>query len=393
MAFINPKSQGHKVLGTSVPDTGDFGKDRYTLAQFILRNLNNALDINDESSYLNSFDIKVLSNDSGMLFIPNLPVSYPINAQLYFNLYAICAGILYPFKTLLPQNNAYFVPYDSDNPNQARAFFFPWLDGVPSRLQLQDINRFINEHVSENCIPLMANGVNGINLDMNKVVHLAISGASGTGKSHFVRYLILCLKKLTNQIICIDPKLSDVYLLGKELDLKVFAPTHGSNLNSFITEVNELLGRVINKIFERQEILLTQPNKRFERIYVVIDELLALVQGSSKQAREAFSQLLGTIALLGRQTQISLVLLSQRFDASAFGGNTAVREQLNCICILGEVNANTCQFLLPNVDVSNIVVPAGIGTGIIKFTDSNHQTHTMPLLTPTYRHIKKDKVS
>ncbi|MGC4375303.1 cell division protein FtsK, partial [Streptococcus suis] len=65
--------------GTAVPDSTDFGKDRYTLEQFILRNLNNALDINDESSYLNSFDIKVLSNDNGMLFIPNLPVSYPIN--------------------------------------------------------------------------------------------------------------------------------------------------------------------------------------------------------------------------------------------------------------------------------------------------------------------------
>lgn len=393
MAFMNPKSQSQKVSGTTVPDATEFGKDRYTLAQFILRNLNNALDINDESSYLNSFDIKVLSNDSGMLFIPNLPVSYPINAQLYFNLYAICAGILYPYKTLLPQNNAYFVPYNSDNPNQARAFFFPWLDGVPSRLQIQDINHFINERVSENCIPLMANGVNGINLDMNKVVHLAISGASGTGKSHFVRYLILCLKKLTNQIICIDPKLSDIYLLGKELGLEVFAPTHGSNLNSFITEVNELLGRVINKIFERQEMLLTQPNKHFKRIYIVIDELLALVQGSSKQARESFSQLLGTIALLGRQTNISLILLSQRFDATAFAGNTAVREQLNCVIILGEVNANTCQFLLPNTNVDNIVVPAGIGTGLVKFTDSEHRTHIMPLLTPTYHYIRKDKVS
>ncbi|HEM3681407.1 TPA: FtsK/SpoIIIE domain-containing protein [Streptococcus suis] len=392
MAILVNKSQNQKASGTNVPDATEFGKDRYTLAQFILRNLNNALDIKDESSYLNSFDIKVLSNDSGMLFIPNLPVSYPISAQLYFNLYAICAGILYPYKTLLPQNNAYFVPYDTDNPNQARAFFFPWLDGVPTRLQIQDMNRFINERVSENCIPLMANGVNGINLDMRNVVHLAISGASGTGKSHFVRYLILCLKKLTNQIICIDPKLSDIYLLGKELGLEVFAPTQGSNLNSFITEVNELLGRVISKIYERQAILLTQPDKKFERIYVVIDEMLALVQGSSKQARETFSQLLGTISLLGRQTQISLILLSQRFDANAFNGNTAVREQLNCICILGEVSANSCQFLLPNTDVSNIVVPAGIGTGIIKFTDSKHHTHIMPLLTPTYN-TRKDKVS
>ncbi|HEL0222784.1 TPA: cell division protein FtsK [Streptococcus equi subsp. zooepidemicus] len=381
MAFMNPKSQGHKVLGTSVPDTGDFGKDRYTLAQFILRNLNNALDINDESSYLNSFEIKVLSNDSGFLFIPNLPVSYAIDGKLYFELFAICSGILYPYKTLLPQHNAYFVPYDTNNPNLGRAFFFPWLDGVPTRLKIDNLGTFIKKDVAENHIPLMANG---INIDMSKVVHVAISGSSGSGKTNFARYLIHCLKSFTNQILCVDPKLSDIYLLGKQLGLEVFAPAQGANLNSFITEVNELLGRVIQKIYQRQEVLLSQPNERFERIYIVIDELLALVQGSSKQARETFSQLLGTIALLGRQTNVSLILLSQRFDATAFGGNTAVREQINLSVILGEVNANTCQFLLPNTDVSNIVVPSGIGTGIIKFTDSQHRTHIMPLLTPTY---------
>ena len=116
---------------------------------------------------------------------------------------------------------------------------------------------------------------------------------------------------------------------------------------------------------------------------------MALVQGSSKQARETFAQLLGTIALLGRQTNVSLILLSQRFDATAFGGNTAVREQINCIFILGEINANTCQFLLPNFNVENIVVPSGIGTGIIKYTDSEHRTHIMPLLTPSYN-IRKE---
>ncbi|WHL20958.1 cell division protein FtsK [Streptococcus iniae] len=286
-----------------------------------------------------------------------------------------------PFKTLLPQNNAYFVSYDTTNPNLGRAFFFPWIDGVPTRLKIDNLGTFIEQDIAENHIPIMANG---INIDMNTVVHVAISGSSGSGKTHFVRYLIYCLKSFTNQILCVDPKLSDIYLLGKQLGLEVFAPTQGSNLNSFITEVNELLGQVIQKIYRRQEMLLTEPNKRFERIYIVIDELLALVQGSSKQARETFSQLLGTIALLGRQTNVSLILLSQRFDATAFGGNTAVREQINLSVILGEVNANTCQFLLPNTDVSNIVVPSGIGTGVIKFTDSQHRTHIMPLLTPTY---------
>ena len=349
--------------------------------------MNNALNINDESSYLNSFDIKVLSNDTGFLFIPNLPVSFSLSKKLYFDILAICSGILYPYKTLLAQNNAYFVPYDSNNPNLGRAFFFPWLNGIPSRLKIDNLASFIKKNVSEKHIPLMENNVA---IDMTKVIHLAISAASGSGKTHFAQYLIYCLKSITNQIVCIDPKLSDIYLLAKELNLEVFSPTKGSNLNSFITEVNELLARIINKIYERQEILLTKPDTKFERIYIVIDELLALVQGSSKQAREAFSQLLGTIALLGRQTNISLILLSQRFDATAFGGNTAVREQINCVCILGEVNANTCQFLLPNTNVENIVVPTGIGTGIIKFTDSEHRTHIMPLLTPTYT-IRKEK--
>ncbi|KXU12511.1 MULTISPECIES: FtsK/SpoIIIE domain-containing protein [Streptococcus] len=387
MAFLINKSQTQKVSEAVISDTTEFGKNKYELEQFILRNLNNALNINDESSYLNSFDIKVLSNDTGFLFIPNLPVSYPIDTKLYFDLYAICSGILYPFKTLLTQNNAYFISYDTTNENQARAFFFPWIDGIPKRLKIGNLQTFIKEKVSEKHIPIMSNTVS---IDMTKVVHLAISGSSGSGKTHFVQYLIHCLKSITNQIICIDPKLSDIFLLAKELNLEVFSPIKGSNLNSFITEVNELLARIIHKIYERQETLLTKPETQFERIYIVIDELLALVQGSSKQAREAFSQLLGTIALLGRQTNISLILLSQRFDATAFGGNTAVREQINCICILGEINANTCQFLLPNTNVDNIVVPTGIGTGIIKFTDSEHRTHIMPLLTPTYD-IRKEK--
>ena len=388
MAFLMNKSQAQATSATSA-DVVEFGKNKFELEQFILRNLNNALNINDESSYLNSFDIKVASNDSGVFFIPNLPVSYSLNKKLYFDILAICSGILYPFKTLLAQNNAFFVAYDTKNENQARAFFFPWIDGIPKRLKIGNLQTFIKEKVSEKHIPIMSNTVS---IDMTKVVHLAISGSSGSGKTHFVQYLIHCLKSITNQIICIDPKISDIYLLAKKLNLEVFSPTKGSNLNSFITEVNELLARIINKIYERQEILLTKPDTQFERIYIVIDELLALVQGSSKQAREAFSQLLGTIALLGRQTNISLILLSQRFDATAFGGNTAVREQINCIFILGEINANTCQFLLPNINIDNIVVPPGIGTGIVKFTDSEHRTHIMPLLTPSYN-IRKEEIT
>lgn len=275
------------------------------------------------------------------------------------------------------------VPFDPEEPNLARALFFPWIDGIPERLMIENIDQFIATEVTSNRIPIMANKVN---LNMDNIVHLAVSGSSGSGKSKFTEYLIRCLNAdSATHLLLVDPKLSQIYKLGRELNLEVLSPTFGSNLNSFITEVNELLGRVINKIYERQQKLLLNPSTQFSKIYVVIDELLALVQGSSKQARDTFSQLLGTIALLGRETQVSLILISQRFDATAFGGNTAVREQINCAIILGDINTNTTQFLLPHANIEHIVVPAGIGTGIIKFTDDQHNNHIMPLLTPTYR--------
>lgn len=357
-------------------------RDSHELCTFIQRNLNNALDVNGETSYTNSFMIRLAGNDRGFLYLPNLPVSYSLDNQLYMKIYAICSGILYPYKTLLPQTSAYFVPYDPEEPNLARALFFPWIDGIPERLMIENIDQFIATEVTSNRIPIMANKVN---LNMDNIVHLAVSGSSGSGKSKFTEYLIRCLNAdSATHLLLVDPKLSQIYKLGRELNLEVLSPTFGSNLNSFITEVNELLGRVINKIYERQQKLLINPTTRFSKIYVVIDELLALVQGSSKQARDTFSQLLGTIALLGRETQVSLILISQRFDATAFGGNTAVREQINCAIILGDINTNTTQFLLPHANIDHIVVPAGIGTGIIKFTDDQHNNHIMPLLTPTY---------
>lgn len=351
------------------------------IEQFLLRNLNNALDINGENSFTGSFTIKVLDDDSGFYFIPNLPVSYALDKELYFKISGLVAGIIYPFKTLIVQSNIYFVELNKSNPNLARALFFPWHNGIPERLQIdEEFNTFIKDNVSKSSIPLMST----TKLDINNIVHMAIGGTSGSRKSYLTKYLIHCINRLTRDIYLIDPKLSTIYQLGKKLNLDVLSPKKGDNLNSFILQVNELLGRHIEKIYLRQELLLRDDNATFEHTFIIIDELLALVQGSSKQARDTFSQLLGTIALLGRETKVHLLLISQRFDATAFGGNLAVREQINCSILLGEINTNTTQFLFPNAPIENIVVPSGIGTGIIKIIDGKHETNIMPFLAPTY---------
>lgn len=380
MVFMNPKSQGQKVSGTTVPDTTEFGKDRFSLEQHLQRNLNNALDINGESSYSNSFIIKVASNDSGFFFLPVLPVSFALDSTLYFRIFAIASGVIYPFKTLLSQNNAYFVEYDKTNPNLARAFFFPWLDGIPTRLKINNLDEFIRNNVTIECIPIMQN----VHINPTSEIHIAISGSSGSGKDFLAKYLLKCLHFLKCKLVIIDPKVADLYLLGKELGVEVHAPSFGDNFNGFLTTTNEVLSKILNLVYRRQEVLLETPNKTFTPIYVCINELLSLNQLASKQAREAFAQLLSSISLLGRATSVKLILISQRFDATSLGGLTATREQISCTFLLGEINNNTTQYLFPNQNLDNIVVPIGLGTGIIKFTGENNAKYTMPLLTPSY---------
>ncbi|HEP2368262.1 TPA: hypothetical protein VCE01_001770 [Streptococcus pyogenes] len=85
------------------------------LVKFITTNLNNTLDINGETSFTNSFSVALAKEDKGMFFIPNLPVSYVLDRELYFKIADICSGILYPYKTLMLQSNAIFIPLELSN--------------------------------------------------------------------------------------------------------------------------------------------------------------------------------------------------------------------------------------------------------------------------------------
>lgn len=91
------------------------GMSRRQLEQYLLQSLNMALgsQIQGETSYTNSFDVKV--EDDGFLFIPRLPSGYIIDDDLYQKIFLIANASLYPRYTLLKQNSAYFVPLNTDD--------------------------------------------------------------------------------------------------------------------------------------------------------------------------------------------------------------------------------------------------------------------------------------
>lgn len=84
-----------------------------------------------------------------------------------------------------------------------------------------------------------------------------------------------------------------------------------------------------------------------------------------------------------------LLLVSQRFDNNAIP--ISVREQMNVLIQVGNINSKTTQFLFPDLNLDGIVIPQGIGTGLIQVIDSEHPFQVVPLLTPTFNDMDRGR--
>lgn len=346
------------------------------LEQYLLQSLNMGLGalMQGETSYTNSFDIKIMPN--GFLFIPRLPASYIIDDDLYQKIFLIANASLYPRYTLLKQNSAYFMALDTDDIHVQRGLFFPWKKGVSERLVISDLENFAS-HQKGNIIPIMKT----LNIDYGKVTHMAIAGNSGSGKSYALTYFLSLLKNIS-ELILVDPKFDTPSRWARENGIAVIHPKKNRSKSDFVSEINENLSNCLNLIQQRQEILYNNPEHQFDHLTIVIDEVLALSEGVNKTIKDSFFSLLSQIALLGRATKVHLLLVSQRFDHNTIP--VSVREQLNVLIQIGNINKKTTQFLFPDLDPEGIVIPIGKGTGLIQIIDNEHPYQVLPLLCPTY---------
>lgn len=346
------------------------------IEQYLLQSLNMALGntMQGESSYTNSFTCKVV--EGGFLFLPRLPAGYFIDNDLYQKIFLIANAALYPMYTVLKQTNAYFVPIKTDDIHVQRGLFFPMEKGISQRLVIRDLDSFFATRSGDN-IPIMGN----LSINYNRVTSMAIAGNSGAGKSYVLTYFLSALKKISALTI-VDPKFDSPSRWARINGLTVIHPQPNRSRSDFLSTVTETLSGCVQKIHERQAILYDNPSKQFKHITVVIDELLALSEGVNKSIREAFFSLLSEVALLGRATKVHLLLVSQRFDHTTIP--VSVREQMNVLMQVGNINHKTTQFLFPDLDPTGVIIPSGAGTGLIQIIDNEQSYQVRPLLCPTY---------
>jgi len=345
------------------------------LINYITQSVDMALgsDMQGETSYTNSFSIDL--DKGGVKFIPRMPAGYLIDNNLYQRIFKILNAALYPRFTLLKQNNAYFIPLNTDDIHVQRALYFPWKIGVAKRLVIPDLKSFVTSNTNQ--IPIMKD----LSINYNKVTSVAIAGNSGSGKSYHLTYWLECLKTISTLIV-VDPKMDEPTRWAKINDIKVIYPENNRSKSDFVAQINSTLTECLNLIHKRQRELIDNPTLPLRHMTVVIDEILALSEGINKNIKDSFFALLSQIALLGRATHVHLILVGQRFDHLSVP--TSIRDQANVRIQLGNINRKTTQFLFPDLDPEGIVIPTGKGTGLIQIIDDQHPYQVLPLLCPTY---------
>lgn len=170
----------------------------------------------------------------------------------------------------------------------------------------------------------------GIEEDLSEFPHLLVAGATNSGKSVFLRNLVLCL--IANygpndlQLLIVDPK---------QTDFSFFDPLPHLISGKIITNPEEARDRLLALVKEemprRQQAMRGRslkikdfnarfPSEALPPIVAIIDEYAQLLSIMNKKDREAFERDLMSLAAVARATGIHLVLATQRPSADVVTG-------------------------------------------------------------------------
>lgn len=342
--------------------------------------INMALNKDGETSYTLAFDVK--ATEEALNFIFYSPSALLLNQELYNRLTAIISTNVYPYFTIFPQPSPLLVPWETNNLHKARAWAFPWQRGVSKRLVINDVDSFLSLNAKNGKIWLMEN----YSVNINSLTSVAIMGLSGSGKTMLTKWINSNAAKM-GKVITIDPKGSkDLVWWARDTNEEIIYPSPDISKSDFLSKVNDKLSQVLQLVYKRQNEYLKSHdnvNKKFTPIVVTIDELSALTTGANKRITDSFFSLLQTITLLARESNVHLILISQELDAKTIP--TSVRSQCNLRILMGLVNSKSAQYLFPDFDVSSIVVPSGVATGIIQHVNSKDVPAITPFLAPTVK--------
>lgn len=331
----------------------------------------------EASTYANNVKVRIKGYKIQISF--NSPTSFKLNEELYFDIFDVINVPVFPVITLIPQEKMIVEEFEHASIENKRCFVYPFRVGVPKRKIFNSKLEFENS-LNNGKYELMS----GIEFSMDNLTSVAISSTSGGGKSYLINQFLIYFKKKGCDLIVVDGKKDLPSRFARENNIKLITSDTSKSDDNILIDVCDELSRLNELISARQNLLFENKvnESQLTPVVVVFDEIGALTSLASKNVKENFFKLLTRVATLGRQSRVHLLISSQRLDSTTIP--TIVKEQCNILIQLGSLTSNQLQYLFPDYEKFNMLVPfdeiGDKGRGIISI---NNELFTF--LVPTIK--------
>lgn len=213
---------------------------------------------------------------------------------------------------------------------------------------------------STTLLPLSTN----LNWNILKQPHLLLAGVTGSGKTTFLNYLIIEMKKMQADIYICDPKRSDLASLKNILGDEYVA----SDVNNIAK-----LSRIAKEVMANRFIEYKENAKKFvygysfvdyglKPVFIIFDELGAFRASADKKVFSETMANLTEVILKGREMGVFCVLSTQQPNANNIP--TELRDNLSVRLAMGNMSSEAYRMVFGE-DIKDLQSVNTLGSGYI----------------------------